>query len=192
MLVAVGSTNPVKVRSVQTALNQVWPQQGWQLDECDAPSGVSAQPMSDEEARVGARRRAAYSLEHLHADLAIGIEGGLQKVEEYWFNSAWIVVIDRAGTEGISSTTSVAVPDGLMPLIEAGHELRDACEIFLGVSKTEYQGGLIGMLTNHTLDRTGVYVDAVVAALARFLQPEIYARRPSPAPRQAMRSAESE
>jgi len=192
MLVAIGSTNPVKVNSVQLAFSQVWPRQSWRFDQCDAPSGVSAQPMSDEEARAGARQRAAYSLAHLRADLAVGIEGGLQKVEEYWFNSAWIVVVDRAGTEGVSSTTSVAVPDGLMPLIEAGHELRDACEIFLGVSKTEYDGGLIGMLTDHTLDRTGVYADAVVAALARFLQPEIFARRSSPAPRQAVRSAESE
>ncbi|MEU4688778.1 inosine/xanthosine triphosphatase [Actinoplanes sp. NPDC023714] len=177
MRVAVGSTNPVKIASVRGACGQLWPDREWSFDAIAAPSGVSAQPLSDEEARTGARARAVYAQKHLDADYGVGIEGGLQKVEGYWFNAAWVVVVDRAGLEGMSSTTSVAVPDGLLPLIEAGHELRDACEILWGGSRTAYHGGLIGVLTDGTLDRTGVYVDAVVAALTRFRHPEIFDRR---------------
>lgn len=102
------------------AFNRVWPHHDWLFEGCDAPSGVSPQPMSDEEARTGARSRAAYALEHLGGEFGVGIEGGLQKVEGYWFNSAWIVVLDRSGVEGMSSTTSVAVPDVLMSLVQAG------------------------------------------------------------------------
>jgi inosine/xanthosine triphosphatase len=174
MRVAIGSVNPVKIISVQSACSQLWPEEKWRFEPIAAPSGVSAQPLSDEEARTGARARAAYAQGCLDADFGVGIEGGLQKVDGYWFNLAWIVVVDRFGSEGVSSTTSVAVPDGLLPLIEAGHELRDACEILWGLSRTGYQGGLIGLLTDETLDRTGVYIDAVVAALTRFRHPEAF------------------
>ncbi len=177
MLVAVGSDNPVKLDSVLMAFNRVWPEHGWLFEGCDAPSGVRPQPMSDEEARAGARARAAYALRHLDGQFGIGIEGGLQDVEGSWFNSAWVVVVDRSGSEGMSSTTRVAVPNVLMSLVQQGHELGDACDIYLGAQDTKYQGGLVGMMTNHVLDRSGVYADAVVAALARFLQPGIFAAR---------------
>jgi inosine/xanthosine triphosphatase len=177
MRVAIGSMNPVKIASVRGACGQLWPDHNWIFEAVAAPSGVSPQPMSDEEARAGARTRATYAQEHWDADYGVGIEGGLQKVEGYWFNSAWVVVVDRIGTEGMSNTTSVAVPDGLLPLIDAGHELREACDLLWGVSRTEYHGGLIGVLTDETLDRTGVYLDAVVAALTRFRHPEIFDRR---------------
>lgn len=54
VVVAVGSTNPVKVNAVQEAFRACFP--GWMFDVrgIKAASGVSDQPMTDKETRSGA------------------------------------------------------------------------------------------------------------------------------------------
>jgi inosine/xanthosine triphosphatase len=57
----VGSTNPVKINAVINAASETWPEiiaQGFA-----APSGVSDQPIGDEETRLGAKNRAVAALE---------------------------------------------------------------------------------------------------------------------------------
>jgi len=182
MLVAVGSNNPVKVEAVRIAFHRVFPDGDWSLRGCDAVSGVSRQPMSDMETLAGARGRASYalrSLRDLDVGFGVGIEGGLQKIDGHWFNTAWVVVVDSLGAEGIGRTTSIVVPDELMDLVQAGQELGDACDSYFGSHNSKQQGGLVGIMTNQVLDRTGVIADGVVAALARFLRPAVFAQRPA-------------
>ncbi len=176
MLVAIGSDNPVKVDSVHMAFNRVWPDHDWDFRSCEAKSGVRDQPMSNAEARKGARQRATIALSRFDAQFGVGIEGGLHLVDGRWFNSAWVVVLDQYDTEGMSGTTSVAVPEVLMDRVDGNHELGKALDGYLGAHNTKHQGGLVGFMTNHVLDRTSVYADAVVAALAVFLQPNIFAQ----------------
>ena len=58
ILVVVGSLNPVKIKSAQLAVNEVY--KGYrqvQVYGVDVPSHVAAQPMGDEETLSGAKNR---------------------------------------------------------------------------------------------------------------------------------------
>src|SRR5688572_31292064 len=74
-LAVVGSTNPAKVEAVRRALARLAP--GCALEAVGVPSGVRAQPVGDEETRLGAEARARAALALREADLGFGLEGGV-------------------------------------------------------------------------------------------------------------------
>ncbi|MGH7203614.1 MAG: DUF84 family protein [Candidatus Levyibacteriota bacterium] len=53
VLVAVGSENPVKIAAVKEAFEKVFPEQQFQIKGVAVQSGVSDQPMNDEESIKG-------------------------------------------------------------------------------------------------------------------------------------------
>lgn len=174
MKVAVGSKNPVKIASVQAAFEAVWPDRTWEVEGVDVASGVSDQPMSDEESIQGARTRAAKALEASGADFGVGLEGGLQLTAGKWFDCGWIVVTDVAGREGIGSTMKMTVPPQMMELIREGKELGEACDITFGLTNSKQSQGHFGLMTNNVITRTEGYRQGVVSALAAFLHPSIF------------------
>ena len=174
MIVAVGSGNPAKIDSVRLAFGRLWPRSEWQVHGCPVPSGVSAQPLTDAEARRGARARAAGALAKLDgADYGVGLEAGLQQVEHRWFNCGWAAVVDQTGTEGIGATLRMEVLPVLMNLVLAGTELGTACDQVFRAENTKLTLGYFGLMTDNVLHRTSAFSDAVVAALARFAHPEL-------------------
>ncbi|RLG70112.1 MAG: inosine/xanthosine triphosphatase, partial [Candidatus Iainarchaeum archaeon] len=66
MLIAVGTTNPVKIEAVRSAIQKLW--HNAKVQGIYAESGVSYQPKGDEEAIRGAINRAKSALEKLDAD----------------------------------------------------------------------------------------------------------------------------
>ena len=80
--VAVGSKNPTKLNSAKAAIERAFPSAQVACHGYDVPSGVSDQPMGDEETRVGAFNRAraaaaAFQSEHgALPDFSVGLEGG--------------------------------------------------------------------------------------------------------------------
>jgi inosine/xanthosine triphosphatase len=95
MKIAVGSENPTKIEAVKNAFTIVWPEESWDVTGHNVGSDISDQPMSDEESIQGAKNRARKALELTKADFGVGLEGGLQQIGEYWFDSGWIVVVNK-------------------------------------------------------------------------------------------------
>lgn len=172
--VAVGSRNPVKLSSVEKAFNTVWPNENWIVEGVDVSSGVSNQPMSDEESIKGARSRAKQALEKTGADYGVGQEGGIQKIGNDCFDNGWMIVIDKKGNEGIGSTIKMIVPPKMMALINEGKEVGTANDIIFGLNNSKQNAGHFGTLTNGFIDRTGCYKDGIISALARFIHPELF------------------
>jgi inosine/xanthosine triphosphatase len=172
--VAVGSTNPVKVGAVQSAFAMVWPASGVACIACDVPSGVSEQPMSDRETIQGARTRATSARDLTDAEFGAGIESGLTEIEGAWYATGWVAVVDRAGTEGLACTMLRPVPHASLALVQQGMELGHANDRVFGATNSKQETGLIGLLTNNLLTREGVFRDGVIAALGRFLHPELF------------------
>lgn len=129
--IVVGSENPVKLEAVRQAFERVWPDEEWQVEGVAAQSGVSDQPMSDEESIKGATNRAQQALKQTSAEYGVGLEGGLQEIEGRWFDCGWIVVVDKASNKGIGSTMRIMVPRKMMDMIRAGYELSDVDDTFL-------------------------------------------------------------
>lgn len=174
MLVAVGSINPVKVKAVEKAFKEVWPQKEIMVRGIEVDSGVSSQPMSDEESIQGATNRAQKSLKELNADYGVGLEGGLHKIGSHWFDSGWMVVVDKKGNVGIGSSIKMHTSDKLMNHIHNGKELGEATDIEFKVTNSKQGDGHFGLMTNNLVTRTDGYRQGLISALARFIHPEVY------------------
>jgi inosine/xanthosine triphosphatase len=174
MKIAVGSKNPVKIACVKEAFDKVFPDETWEVEGVDVESGVSDQPMSDVESITGARNRANRAREALDADYGVGLEGGLQQIEDNWFDAGWMVIVDRKGNEGLGSTIRMLTPEKMMDLIKSGMELGHVNDKLFGVENSKHGEGHFGLLTNGAITRTAGYRDGVISALARFIKPEVF------------------
>lgn len=174
MLIAVGSTNPVKINAVRQAFKKVWPAERWRVKGIIVPSGVSDQPLTDAESITGARCRAQLACRKLNAGYGVGLEGGVQKVGDHWFDCGWIVVYRQDGIEGIGSTARMIVPPRMMQMIEKGNELGTVVDHFFGTQNAKQANGHFGLMTNNAITRTSGYVDGVIMALARFIHPWLF------------------
>lgn len=172
---AVGSTNPVKIQCVTAAISQFWPDalaRGVSTD-----SGVSQQPMSDDEMFTGARNRARQALEQIaEAAFGVGIEGGVLDTAEGMWAYAWVVMVDRGGRIGTGQTGRFLLPAGVAQLVRSGLELGAADDRFFGRENSKQKEGAIGLLSNGKLDRVQLYQQGVTFALLRFVNPEFYER----------------
>ena len=172
--IVVGSQNPVKIEAVRLAFAAVWPSEEYNVHGVEAQSGVTAQPMSDEESIRGARNRAIAALAYAGADYGVGLEGGLHQIGAYWFDCGWIVVRDQAGREGIGSTARIMTPPRIMAHIAAGMELGSANDLVFGARNSKQAEGHFGLMTRGVLTRTMSYRDGVVVALSRFLHDDLF------------------
>lgn len=174
MIVSIGSTNPVKIAAVKSSFQKVWPKVKFTFISVKVDSGVSKQPMSDLECIRGARIRAKAAMKNSKADYSVGLEGGLQKIDEEWFDSGWIVVLNKKGKEGIGSSIKMHTPAKIFKHIKRGLELGDVDDLLFGTKNSKQKQGHFGLMTNNKLNRARAYSDAVISALARFINPRIF------------------
>jgi inosine/xanthosine triphosphatase len=140
----------------------------------DAPSGVSAQPWGDVETRTGALNRARAALEQTGADLAIGLEGGVQESEFGLLTAAWCVLVDRQGRIGVGGNSCALLPPAVVDQLRQGVELGAAMDQFVHKQNTKHQNGAIGILTNNLETRQSAYEVIIRLALAPFQNPDWY------------------
>lgn len=174
MKIAVGSKNPVKISAVKLAFEKAFPHESWEVEGIDVGSGVSDQPMSDSESIQGARTRAQKSRDALEADYGVGLEGGLQQIDGEWFDCGWIVILDKNGVEGIGSSVRIHTPDKMVAMVKEGMELGHVNDVLFGIENSKQGDGHFGLMTKNAITRTSGYTEGVIAALARFIRPEVY------------------
>ena len=175
--IIIASKNPVKINAVKIGFNQTFPNIDFSFEGKSVPSGVSDQPMSDGETILGATNRAQNARVNFpEADFWIGIEGGIEQLENDMMAFAWIVILSNKNI-GKGRTGTFFLPKKVTALIQQGMELGEADDIVFGDSNSKQKSGAVGLLTNNIIDRTQLYVPAITLALIPFQNPELY--RPS-------------
>lgn len=174
MKVAVGSENPVKINAVKHAFSVVWPKKKFEVIGISVKSGVTDQPMSDEEGIKGATNRAKKALKELKADYGVGLEGGMHKIGKKWFDSGWIVIIDKKGRVGIGSSARIETAPAIVKLVKKGVELGAADDKIFKKKHSKQKEGHFGLMTNGIITRKDGYMHGIVFALSRFLHPELF------------------
>jgi len=157
--VIVGSANPAKVGAVKKALEKLWPKA--KFSGVEVESGVSKQPMSDEETLRGARNRARAVLTAIDADVAVGLEGGAMETKEGMMNVVWCVILMRDGRESFSGGSHFLLPKGWPEKLKAGQEISDILEEMTGDRDLHKKGGMIGLLTKNLTSRKEEYAQLV-------------------------------
>ncbi|MFS8130953.1 MAG: inosine/xanthosine triphosphatase [Candidatus Dojkabacteria bacterium] len=172
--VIVASTNPVKIKATEEGFKKVFPNEEFEFVGISAASGVSDQPMSDDETYSGAMKRSQNAkAQSLNADFWVGIEGGIQDEEGEMGAFAWIVVSNKEKV-GKGRTGEFILPQKISELIRGGMELGDADDKVFGGTNSKQKNGSIGILTKDVLTRATFYEPAVVMALIPFVNPELY------------------
>ncbi|MDO8582717.1 MAG: inosine/xanthosine triphosphatase [bacterium] len=183
MLIVVGSDNKIKVDAVRAAFKASY-RCRFSLERLKAKSGVVRNPMDDVTCIVGARNRARYALDSNDAaDLAVGIESGLSHIKcgngkFMWFESTWVIVLDREEKEGIGSSGRIWVPDDIVAEIRHDDSgLGAVMDARVGREGTNRAEGYCGIATNGALSRLEATCGAVIFALGPFLNTDLFSRK---------------
>jgi inosine/xanthosine triphosphatase len=167
MLIAIGSTNPVKIAAVEEAARYYWVDASCRAIEVD--TGVSAMPMSDEETVLGARNRAEHARDCLGADIGIGLEGGAMETPWGLFLTNWVVAIGAGGKIGYGSSTRMRLPNEVAEALRCGAELGPTMDRITGRVKSNHSNGAIGHFTHDLVLRKDAFLHAVAYALVIFV-----------------------
>ena len=138
-------TFPVKINSAKAGFEAMFPENSFSAEGYDVPSGVNDQPMSSQETLEGATNR-AQALQTLcpMADFFVGIEGGIETINDTLLASAWIVVIDRNGTSTLGRSGAFPLPPNVKRLVDSGIELGHANDQVFKQHNSKQQGGAVG------------------------------------------------
>ena len=170
--VMVASKNPVKVRATHIGCTTFFPHHIWDVQGASIPSGVSDQPMSDQETLQGAINRVNAAKEAYPASkLWVGIEGGCAFQDDSMWVFAWVVLRSRTRLSK-AKTSAFCIPEHISKLVQEGVELGVATDIVFGKNNSKHDQGVIGMLSKGHIDRTEYYVQPMILALMAFDEEE--------------------
>ena len=181
VVVAVGSTNPVKVDPVRMVLARAFPEA--RVVSVAAPSGVPEQPIGLEQMRRGAQYRALGALETLLAresdavgEIAwgVGLEGGVEFEDEVAWLTGAVAIAAQDGRSSLGWSPRCPLPPGVAAALRAGGELGPLMDELTGIADSKKKQGAIGYLTNNLAPRGLSWEIAFACALAPFLHPELY------------------
>lgn len=174
-LVAVGSTNPVKVAAARSILARIG--LSARVEDVRVASTVRDQPFGDNETIRGALARAHAARQALGGELGIGIEGGVVDENGAMRTCAWAAVVDATGREGVGGSLAMPLPESVARLIrDDGLELGLAMDRLTGEHNVKQRQGAVGVLTAGLVDRQSAYEVILAYALARFLTPDLWTR----------------
>lgn len=173
MIVAVGSTNPTKIRPVKSIFSRHF--KNVRIQGVKVNSGVKNQPMNNEEMYEGALSRARQALAKVEdADFGVGIEGGVHKYKYGWFEQSLVVIVDKNGNIGVGSSGGLVLPNTVIDRIHQGKTLEEAVDELFGTKKIGEGIGMFGLFTNRVVTRSSGVKHGVAFALARFLHEDLY------------------
>src|SRR3954468_10595097 len=115
-LIAVGSTNPVKLGAARAVLRTVAPNA--EVKSASVSSTVADQPFGDDETIRGAIARATAARAATGAELGVGIEGGVVEAADGSMHTcAWAAIVDVRGRTGIGGSLAMPLPRRVAELI---------------------------------------------------------------------------
>lgn len=171
--IVVGSKNPVKIQAAKQAFETNFDAYEVNVLGIDAPSGVSAQPMTQEETSQGAANRVANLLENNDADYYIAYEGGVDVFEDGPRTFA-VICISDGKSQWFGQTATLPLPINVYQELLRGEELGDAMDRLFDTKNIKQRGGAIGQLTKEKETRASIYTSATLLALAPFNYPDLF------------------
>ncbi|WP_244163218.1 inosine/xanthosine triphosphatase [Paenibacillus pectinilyticus] len=135
-------------------------------------SGVSDQPMTEDETIIGAINRAKHVLEAVpEADIGLGLEGGLTYDSKH--TNQWYLFSVCAAWDGqqlsVGRGVYFPIPHAIGEKLKQGEtELRHIIDELGSTIGSNHKEGAYGLFTDGRITRTDVFRDAVIAALTPF------------------------
>lgn len=175
IIVSIGTKNPSKIVSVENAFKKIFPDKKILFLTENVSSGVRDQPLSDKEGAEGAlnRAKAVFRL-HPDSDFSIGLEGTIEEIDYGMMVYGWVVVIDKSGNIGTSCGTKLMLPEKVAERIRHGEELGPIMDDITNNKNIKHKGGTSAILTKNLIVREMEFEVTTIAAMSRFISPELY------------------
>ncbi len=170
--VVVASRNPVKIGATRQAFGKSFPDANLEIICADVDSGVGAQPDSDSNTRQGARNRVLNSRDAVpEADYWVGLEGGIEIVDDQLMAFAWMAVRGSNGSMSEARSATLPLPPAVRELVGGGMELGEANDRVFSTVNSKQGGGAFGLLTDGLYTRESIYRQTLIIALVPFVSP---------------------
>lgn len=173
-IVYLASKNPVKTAAVEEGFTRMFPGESFSVRSVSTTVSLPSQPKTDEETLDCAGRRAQNA-----RDLApdghfwVGIEGGINELNQDMGTFAWVVILDSTRM-GKGRSGEFFLPGSVTELVRQGLELGDADDRVFAQQNSKQKNGAVGLLTGDTITRAELYTPAVIFALIPFRNPDLY------------------
>lgn len=173
-IVAVGSTNPAKVKAVEAVVARLFPHA--RVEPVAVASGVADQPLSAAETKLGARTRARAALAATPgARFGVGLEGGVHcKADDACDVVNCCAVTAHDGAIHVAWGVRFPLPPSVARRLRFGEELGVIMDELSGVADSAKSLGAVGFLTRGVLTRDVMWQSAVVCAFMPWLHPDLY------------------
>lgn len=155
MKIVIGSTNKTKVEAVKNIFTN------WTVIAKSVPSGVSPQPIGDEETLQGAMNRAKAAQASERGSVGIGLEGGVMYIQNELYLCNWGALVDTNGTIYTASGARIKLPPSFQDDINRGCELSDIMNEYTKRHDIRFHEGAIGIFTNHLVLRAEMFSHVV-------------------------------
>jgi inosine/xanthosine triphosphatase len=172
LVIAVGSTNPAKVTGVRAMAKRIFGNLRMRVKPVAVHSRISAQPLSWAETARGATERAVCAYES-GADYGVGIEAGLQRIGERYYDAQFCAVFDgERATMGLSM--GFEYPQHVLRRALRGSEIGSIIAELSGDEETKHKAGAIGFLSRGLLRRSEMAAQAFACAMIPRISASIY------------------
>jgi len=183
MIIAIGTTNVIKVQAVEEVLQNYPTLAHATLKSVSVPSEISEQPLSLEEIIKGAKNRAKNAYEACSpCDYSFGIESGLFEAvgAQTGFLEACICCIYTGSDYHLGLSCGFEIPPQILQLVlDNGRDLSQAC-YESGITTNAKLGsaeGLIGILTKGRVNRKEYTKQCITTALIQLENADLYQQR---------------
>ncbi|MEM0097364.1 MAG: inosine/xanthosine triphosphatase [Conexivisphaerales archaeon] len=173
MIVAVGSSNIVKINAVKNVFQMAF-RTVPKIVPIEVESGVPPQPFNND-LLTGAKNRAKRSLNVVdEAEFGVGIEGGGLDIAGRFFITTAVCIIRKDGAESFGMTGSFMIPKSVERKIKDGEELGDVMDSIIGSKDTKKGIGAIGYYSKGLMTREGYLEHGVLMALVKFIGEDLW------------------
>jgi inosine/xanthosine triphosphatase len=174
MKVTITSKNPVKISATKKAFKNILPQEEILITPISVPSGISDQPMNEEETLQGAINRVKEARKQVKdSDFWIGIEGGVAEYNNTLMCFGWVYIEWKDG-QGLGRSNSFPLSGKIKKYLDQGLELGEADDIVFKKHNSKQKNGAIGLLTDNYITRETLFIPAITFALIPYKNKNLY------------------
>jgi len=159
-----GSENQAKKRAAVRIIEQCL--ENSSVSSVSVSSGVSAQPMSEEETRQGAINRSVAVANDMYG---IGLEGGVHMIADTMYLCNWGALTTPEGKTYTAAGAQIPLPEELAVEVRSGKELGDAVDDYFKKRNVRMSEGAMGMLTAQLVSRDALFEHIMQLLIGQLL-----------------------
>ena len=159
-----GSENQAKQRAVSRIVERYIEKST--VSSASVPSGVNAQPMTEEETRQGAINRAVAAAQGAYG---IGLEGGVHMIAGTMYLCNWGALVTPEGQLFTAAGAQIPLPQALAEEIRNGKELGNAVDHYFKKQNIRMSEGAMGMLTAQVVPRDALFEHIMQLLIGQLL-----------------------